>query len=61
MIAAAVLEGWATARLGRRSVMVVALVLGRLCDTFGVDPDAVSRVVHLAHEASRDAPDLMRS
>jgi len=57
-LAAAVLEGWVVSRLGRRSVPVLAMVLGRLCDRFDVDPDVAGRVVSLAQEASRSDAEL---
>jgi hypothetical protein len=61
LVAAAVLEGWAVARLGRKSIVVLAMVLGRLCETFGVDPVAAGTVVYLACDAARNDPEIMRS
>lgn len=57
-VAAAVLEGWIVPRLGRRSVLVLALVLGRLCDRFGIDPGLALHVAELARDASRDTAEL---
>lgn len=57
-VAAAVLEGWIVPRLGRRSVVVLALVLGRLCDRFGVEPGLAVQVAELARDASRETPEL---
>lgn len=57
-LAAAVLEGWVVTRLGRKSVPVLALVLGRLCDRFEVDAELASRLVELARSASARTAEL---
>lgn len=61
MVAAAVLEGWAVSRLGQKSILILALVLGRLCETFNVDPRAAAIVVNLACDAAKNNPEVMRS
>lgn len=51
-VAAAQLERWCVA-FGRGSVAVVALVLGKLCERYGVDLEHVTTVVHAAASAAR--------
>lgn len=50
-VAAAQLEHWCLA-FGRSSIAVVALVLGKLCEQYNVDPEQVATVVHAAASSS---------
>jgi len=51
--AAAMVEEWVTETLGKRSVGVLALVIGRLCARFGVEPEAAADVIRRSRNAER--------
>lgn len=59
-VAAAVIEGWLVVSLGRRSVLVLSLVLGRLCERFSVDTGAVAEAIVRARAAAA-TPELRPS
>lgn len=60
-LTAAILEGWARARLGKSSIACLALVLGRLCNSYDVDPSLALQIARSSRDASRDFPELKPS
>ncbi len=51
-VAITALENWAVSRLGKSSVVVMAITLGRLCKLFGVPPEDVAELVRRACAAA---------
>jgi hypothetical protein len=51
-IAGTALETWATEKLGKSSVVVMAIALGRLCKVFEVPPEDVSELVRQVYSAA---------
>lgn len=59
-IAGTALETWSVARLGKSSIVVMAIALGRLCKLFEVPPEDVSELVRRAFDtAEYGQKDLM--